>query len=455
MPAVCYDKPRQRPGKDDCREGDFFVSYELRVTLIVLGLYFIAMLSGKIPYVLAAITGVLVLVLTGATDMSVAFSGFINKNVIMLAGMYAVASQFSRTGFITELKNRLLSGKGTKSGSALALTLLGVCAMLAQFMNSQSSILMLMMPFLMSLDDDGEITVSRLMLPMIYVMTGWMNKLPIGSGGLTTYLMLNQFIEAAGGTRMLDILSMFKCGLIPSVIVLLWGGLTCGWMPKKPVSLDGSGLNAKKSDQPPLTRREEVITYICFGVVLLSMLFQSKLGDRAFVIPLAAVIVMIYLRVCSGKWFLQTLINGPIIMMASVMGIAAALSDTGAGDLIGKTVLRLLGGDPSGTLICIVIGIASMVVTNFIGMTATFLTLCPIACSVCVAAGIDCRAAVLIAMNCCLVTVFTPMSSNGALIVYSTCGLTLRDTWKWAGPATLVGVACTIAMAILVYPPVA
>lgn len=214
-------------------------------------------------------------------------------------------------------------------------------------------------------------------------------------------------------------------------------------------------LPSKKAEQPPLTRREEIITYICFGVILLSMVFQSKLGDRAFVVPLAVIVVMIYLRVCSGKWFLQTLINGPIIMMASVMGIAASLTATGAGDLIGKTILHLLGGNPSGTVICIAIGIASLVVTTFIGMTATFMTMCPIACSVCVAAGIDCRAAVLIAMNVCLVTVFTPMSSNGALIAYSTCGLTLRDTWKWCAPATLVGTAATIAMALLAYPPIA
>lgn len=215
------------------REGDGAMAYELCVTLIVLGLYFAAMLSGRIPYPLAAITGVLLLVLSGATTMSVAFSGFISKNVIMLAGMYAMAGMFSRTGFITGLKQKLLSGSNVKSDFALAFTLLAVCAFLAQFITSQSSILMLMMPFLLNLDDDGEITISRLMLPMIFVMTGWMNKLPIGGGGLTTFLMLNQFIEAAGGTQMLDILSMTKCVLIPSIVVLLWASLTCKWLPKK------------------------------------------------------------------------------------------------------------------------------------------------------------------------------------------------------------------------------
>lgn len=431
------------------------MGYKLSMTLVILGLYFAAMISGKIPYARAAITGVVLLVLTGATTLDVAFSGFINKNVIMLAGMYAIASQFSRTGFITGLKRNLLSGNHARSDTALAITLLAVCAFLAQFITSQSSIIMLMMPFLLSLDDKGEITISRLLLPMIYVMTGWMNKLPIGGGGLTTYLLLNQFIEAAGGTQMLDIFSMTKSGLIPSVIVLLWGGLTCKILPKKPVSAANFTLGPKKEEQPPMTRREEIITYICFCVILMAMIFQKKLGDRVFAVPLAVILVMIYLRVCSGKWFLQTLVNGPIVMMASVMGIAATLTATGAGELIGKTILGLLGGNPSGIVICVVIGIATLVVCNFIGMTATYMTLCPIACTVCVAAGIDCRAAVLIAINVCLVTVFTPMSSNGALIAYSICGFTMRDAWKWCLPATLVGAAASIAMAILVYPPVA
>lgn len=70
------------------------------------------------------------------------------------------------------------------------------------------------------------------------------------------------------------------------------------------------------------------------------------------------------------------------------------------------------------------------------------------------AAGIDCRAAVLMAFNCALISTITPMASNGALIAYSTCGFSIRDTWKWTVPATIVATVSTLIMTVLVYPPV-
>ena len=435
------------------------MTYELGVTLFVLALFIGAMLSGKIPFALVGITGVLILVLSGATTLADGFAGFTNKNVIMLAGMFAMAAQFSRTSFIDKLKDKLLSGKASKNDTILMFTLLAFSALLAQFTNSQSSIIMLMMSFLMSTGRDSEVTMSRVLLPMVLVMTAWMSKLPIGGGGLTAHLMLNQFIEAAGGTNMLDLFSMMKCNLIPCIIMIVWCCLTYKTLPKKEVNTDSYSANSNSnsnanSSTPAMSKRDETITYLCFLITVISMVFQSKLGDKAYLIPLAVMVVMIYLKVCSGKWFLQTLINGPVIMMATIMGIADSITKSGAGDLIGKSILNLLGGNPSGILICVVIGVVTVLMTSFISNTASFLIMCPIACSVCVAAGIDCRAAVLIAMNCALLSTLTPMASNGTLIAYSTCGFSIRDTWKWTVPATLVATATTIAMTVIVYPPV-
>lgn len=431
------------------------MTYELGMTLVVLVLFVAAMLSGKLSFSLIGISGILILVLTGAAPMNIAFSGFTNKNVIMLAGMFAMAAQFSRTSFIDKLKHKLLSGKASSSDTVLMFTLLAFSALLAQFTNSQSSIIMLMMTFLLSTGRDSEVTMSRVLIPMVLVMTAWMSKLPIGGGGLTAHLMLNQFIEAAGGTQMLDVFSMAKCNLIPCIIIIIWCCLTYKMLPKKEVDASAYTAGSNGEQAPAMSKRDETITYIGFILTVIAMFFQNKLGDSTYLIPLAVIIVMIYLKVCSGKWFLQTLINGPVIMCATIMGIAEALTKSGAGDLIGNGILKLLGGNPSGYLICAVIGVVTALTTSFISNTATFLVMCPIACSICVAAGIDCRAAVMIAMNYSLLSTLTPMASNGALLAYSTCGFSIRDTWKWTVPSTLVATAATVIMTVIVYPPVA
>lgn len=430
------------------------MSYELIVTLIVLVLFVAAMLSGKISFPLIGISGVAILVLSGAVTLQAGFSGFVDKNVIMLAGMFAMAAQFSRTSFIEKLKSKLLSGKASKNDTILMFTLLAFSAILAQFTNSQSSIIMLMMSFLISIGRDSEVTMSRVLLPMVLVMTAWMAKLPVGGGGLTTYLMLNQFIEAAGGAEFLDLFSMIKCCLIPCIIIIIWCCMTYKMLPKKELDASAYSSGGSGSETSTMGKRDEIITYIGFIFTVLSMVFQKQLGERAYMIPLAVMVVFIYLKVCSGKWFLQTLINGPVIMVATIMGIANALTASGAGDLIGNSILKLLGGNPSGYLICAVVTVVTTLLTSFISNTASFLMMCPIACSICVAAGIDCRAAVMMAFNCALISTLTPMASNGALIAYSTCGFSIRDTWKWTVPATIVSAVTLFIMTVLVYPPV-
>lgn len=349
------------------------MSYELIVTLIVLVLFVAAMLSGKLSFSLIGITGVSILVLSGAVTLQAGFSGFVDKNVIMLAGMFAMAAQFSRTSFIEKLKSKLLSGKASKSDTMLIFTLLAFSAILAQFTNSQSSIIMLMMSFLISSGRESEVTMSRVLLPMVLVMTAWMAKLPVGGSGLTTYLMLNQFIEAAGGTKFLNLFSIMKTGVIPGIIIIVWCCMTYKVLPKKEVDASAYSNSNSSAEAPALSKRDEIITYIGFIITVISMIFQKQLGERAYMIPLAVIVVFIYLKVCSGKWFLQTLINGPVIMMATIMGIANALTASGAGELIGNGILKLLGGSPSGYLICAVIAVVTTLLTSFISNTASFL----------------------------------------------------------------------------------
>ena len=52
-----------------------------------------------------------------------------------------------------------------------------------------------------------------------------------------------------------------------------------------------------------------------------------------------------------------------------------------------------------------------------------------------------------------LSSVITPMSSNGCAIAYATAGLTVKDTWKWTIPGTIICIASVVVNALLVFPP--
>lgn len=424
---------------------------QMYIILGVLVIFIVMMLSGKISFPLIGITCVALMVMTGAVSLEAGFSGFSNSNVIMLAGMFPIAGQLGQTSMVDKIKAKLLSAKGG-SDLKVVFLLLVISAILAQFIPSQTSIIMIMMTFLMGLGTSGEVTLSRMLLPITFILTVFMGKFPIGGIGVTTHLMLNQFIEAAGSTQLLDVFSIMKCTLIPAILCLIYCIFTYKWLPKQDVDTSVYESRNRQSEGPKMSKRDENITYAAFIISVVGLVLASKLGNRAYMIPLVCCIVMIYVKAINGKAFLQMLANGPVIMCATIMAVSNAVTASGAGNLIGNAVLNLLGGNPSPVLLVMVFALTSLLVTTFVSNTAAFMVLVPIACNVCVTAGVDPRACCMVIFGSSLLSVMTPMSSGGAALAYSSCGLNIKDTFKWSFPLAILGVVTTVINCLIVYP---
>ena len=246
---------------------------------------------------------------------------------------------------------------------------------------------MIMMSFMLTIcNESDDIKLSRILLPLTFVMTSWMGKLPVGSTGATTYLMLNQFIEATGETRLLDIFSLMKCTLIPGIVGVLYSALTYKWLPKRDVDISAFEVRAKKGDDGKLPKNKQIIVYVGFIISAVGLFLAPSIGERAYFLPIAVCIVMIVLKVMDRQYFLNSIMKGPVLMCATIMGIANILTDSGAGTVI----LDILGGHPSGMMIIIVFAVVTLISTSFLSNTATFMVYIPIACNVCAPAASFC-----------------------------------------------------------------
>ncbi len=430
-------------------------SMALWIVLAVLILFIVLMLSGKFDFAGVGLTCLTILVLTGVASISQALSGFYDKNVVMLVGMFAIAGMLGQTDFVEKIKDVLLSGGGNKQAGNLRLvfSLMVIAAILAQFTTSQSSIIMIMMSFMLTIcNESDDIKLSRILLPLTFVMTSWMGKLPVGSTGATTYLMLNQFIEATGETRLLDIFSLMKCTLIPGIVGVLYSALTYKWLPKKDVDISAFEVRAKKGSDGKLPKNKQIIVYVGFIVSAVGLFLAPSIGERAYFLPIAVCIVMIVLKVMDRQYFLNSIMKGPVLMCATIMGIANILTDSGAGTVIGEVILDVLGGNPSGMMIIIVFAVVTLISTSFLSNTATFMVYIPIACNVCAAAGIDPRAVVVTIYQCSLLSVITPMANTGSAICFSACNLNIRETIKQTLPGAVLCAALVVINSVLVYP---
>lgn len=419
------------------------------ITIGVVVLFVVMMLSGKFSITMAGITSVCILLLTKTITLSQAFTPFVHKNIIMMIGMFTLAGQLGRTDLFLNLQEKMLSAKGNTDFKT-AFLMFAISCFLAQFLG-QTALITIMMAFLTAMGSKGEVTVSRMLIPITFLSTVWMGKLPVGSG-MTSFLMPNTFIEAAGGTAFLDMFSFMKVSLVPGILLALYCMFTYKMMPKKDVDLSAYTSRSNNNAVVRLSKKDNICIYVAFVVCMTALVFTQKLGEIAYCIPLIIDIALIYLKVITGKQMLQGLIQGPALMGGSILALSDAITNSGVGDLVGNGILSLLGGHPAPFVLLLTFGIVSVLLTSFVSNSACIYVLVPVACSVCVAAGYDCRAAALVVNICSVMSVLTPMSSNGAALAYSTVGLSTKDTWKWAVPASLIGTLATVINCYLVYP---
>ena len=89
-----------------------------------------------------------------------------------------------------------------------------------------------------------------------------------------------------------------------------------------------------------------------FGVIMLGFMFTNQLGsDITNVIPSAGLLVLIVFGVLEIPEVMKTLTCDMVWMVAGMSVVSTALSKTGVGELIGQTVLNILGGHPSGLFV--------------------------------------------------------------------------------------------------------
>ena len=132
-------------------------------------------------------------------------------------------------------------------------------------------------------------------------------------------------------------------------------------------------------------------------------------------------------------------------MLAGIFTLTSALSSTGAGEIIGHTIISLFGGNMTQfSLVAIFSGIA-VVVTNFMSNNATMYSLIPVAVTTALAAGLNPVPAVLaidVAVKCACAL---PCSSGEAAMCYGASGYTIKDTWKFTIPANILFYVGTLA----------
>ena len=424
------------------------MTIEIIIVLAILAFMVVMLLTRIIPYGVTAMICCVAFVLTGVCDLSTAFSGLSNSTTIMVATMIVVASALGKTSLVHRLRGVMTNLQG-KQGIFLVVALCVITIALSQLMG-QIACLSIMLLFVQTLDEKSSISPARMLFAVACINTIWTSKIPIGMGA-TMPGTINSFYQGMVGPEdLLAITDYFKAGILPAIVGTLYCILCYKLIPSG--KIDNSQVKDVKETEA-LSRRDEIITFLVFFLVMGGFMFSNQLGsDVTNVLPAAGVLILILTKVLSVKEAVSTLTSDMVWMLAGMTVMSSVLGSTGVGDLIGNTVLNILGSNPSGLFVSIVFCVVTTILTNFLSNMGTMALMCPIAAATAQAGGMNVKAVVLVAAVSSWFAIAMPTGCAGAMMAFGIGNHNAFKVMKFTLPLVLLLMISLIIGVNLFFP---
>lgn len=390
------------------------MSTEVIIVLCILAFMVVMLLSHKLPYGVTGMICCVLFVLTGVADLKTAFSGLSSSTTLMIAPMIVVASAIGKTSLVRRLRGMMNRLEG-KNGIFLVLALCVLTIALSQLMG-QVACISVMLLFVQTLDDDSELSPARMLFLVATINCIATSKIPIGMGATMPGTINSYYEGLVGPEDLLGITDYCKAGLLPMLVGTIYCVFAYKLIPNG--SIDKSQVKEVK-EQQAISKRDEMIIFGVFAAIMAGFMFTKQLGsDITNVLPAAGVLVFILFKVLPLNEILLTLTSDMVWMVAGMSVMSTVLGKTGVGELIGQTVLKILGGNPSGLFVSIVFCVACTIMTNFLSNMGTMALMSPIAAATALAGGMNVKAVVL---TCCVSAWFAialPTGCSGAMMAF-------------------------------------
>ena len=157
--------------------------------------------------------------------------------------------------------------------------------------------------------------------------------------------------------------------------------------------------------------------------------------------------LLIITGVISEKDALKSIDLKTIFLFGGTLSLAAALQETGAGELIAGKVIGALGENPSPYILTFVVFILCAALTNFMSNTATTALMVPICLSIAQGMGADPRAVLMACVIGGSCAYATPIGMPANTMVVGAGGYKFMDYVRSGFP--LIIIATVVSMIIL------
>lgn len=424
---------------------------QLIICLIIFLLTIIGYCSGIYSLATVAITSMMALVLTGCLGAADTLAYFSNANVIMIAGMCIVAAGFNRTSFCLSIAGRISDlAKGSLKKMMLGYVLIGV--LLSQFIQSPVVVFGIIAPMLAASAESMDVRPSKVMFPVGIATIVTCCTVPVGAGA-TVAAELNAYLESYGYTEfMVGMMDPLK-GRLPLLIITI---IYCAFFAMKfaPDAPIVEAINVKASgDQQKLNKMQEYAGILIFFGDALALMFASKLGLANWEITVVGAVLMILFGVLKPKEATASIPLSMLLLIVGALAMSGALGATGAGQLIGDVIAKLVTAvNGNSYIVGLIFFVVPFVLTQVMQNRGAMMTFHPIAIATCASIGGNPVGLMIIVQAACLSAFMTPMATPAVPYIMDYGGYDQKSMFKQSWLFAIICCVVTVGWIMTIFP---
>ena len=425
------------------------MTMEMILALGILVLMIVLIMSDKMAFGAPPLLACLLLVVTGLANVQQAFAGFVNSSVIMIAGFMVVMAALQKTRLIGNVKSAMVNlvNRGSYKSYALLLLIVMLGASLAG--TGSTGYYVLILSLVSTIPYSKKLPTSKLMMPL-----GFATNHPLFPVNVALLFGVTATVlQTAGFNEEISMVKFALVNLVMSLAFLAWCLLAWRFLPDHPIA-DASeeAMAVREEEAVTLPAWKEYCTVGAFAVSVVGMMLMNQLGNIAYVVPgLAAAFVMM-INVVDFKEVRDHMGAPVILMMAGVIGVAAALAGTGFTAMVGDAGAGVLGSSVSPFVFIFIFALLTSTCATFTGSNmGSVYIFAPIAIAACTSLGLNPTAAAIAVVISGWNGGYMPIDGMPAMIL-GMGKYKLPEFWLFSVPMYLIRILALCVGAIVIFP---
>ena len=215
---------------------------------------------------------------------------------------------------------------------------------------------------------------------------------------------------------------------------------------------DDSVALATDKDYSKVPRWKKVLTVVLLLAAFVGMCFESQIGISLHITACVCAVLLILTGVLTEKEALESIHLKTIFILAGLLPLSTAISNTGAGEMMADAVVSLVGEGMSPIMLMVVLYLACSILTQFISNTAAATIMCAVGCSIAQGLDADPRAIMMVIVLGASYAYATPLGMPANTLVMGIGSYKFQDYTKVGVPLVLVSFVYCMIVAPIFYP---